>query len=92
MDATQAITIGSTTRRRQVASTDGIARSFLEDGQEYELFYWDDDWQSFGKATGGDAALVFDDVPAGGLYWLVGTDSDREERIFTIEERVQVWW
>ena len=91
-DVTQTITIGSTTRRRLVASTDGIAKSFLNNGQEYELFFWDDGWQSHGKAISGDSPLTFEGVPAEGLYWLVGTDSDHEERIFTIEERVQVWW
>jgi hypothetical protein len=91
-DVTQDITSGSTTRRRQVASTDGIAESFLNGGKEYELFVWDDGWQSHATAVATDAPMTFEDVPAGGLYWLVEADSDHQERIFTIEERVQVWW
>jgi hypothetical protein len=82
----------STTQRKQKASTDGIAETFLTDGQEYELFYFDDGWQSLGKSVAGDDPLVFTDIPAGCLYWLVATDSDNEERIFTIEDGIQVWW
>ena len=82
----------STTRRKQVASTDGIVKSYLTAGQEYELFFWDDGWQSVGRATAGEEPLTFADVPPDCLYWLVASDSDHEERIFTIEDAAQVWW
>ncbi len=82
----------STTKRTQESSTDGIAQTFLSEGQEYELSYWKDGWQSLGKQTAGKGALVFEDVPAGCLYWLVAAGSDKEERIFTIEDGKQVWW
>ena len=91
-DVTQDIRIGATTRRRQIASTDGIVQLTLDNGLEYELFFWDDGWQSHAKAIADDSPIVFENVPAGALYWLVGVDSNREERIFTVEERVQVWW
>jgi hypothetical protein len=51
-----------------------------------------DSWESLGKTTAGDGPLVFADVPADGLYWLVAEDSDKEERIFTIQDGRQVWW
>ncbi len=86
------VTVASTTKRKLDRSTDGIAKSFLTTGQEYELFYMADEWQSLGKAEAGETALEFSDVPAGGLYWMVATDSDKEERIFTIEDGQQVWW
>lgn len=82
----------STTRRKQELSTDGITRTYLTPGQEYELFYWLDGWQSLGKSFADDRPLVFDEVPVGCLYWLVAVDSDKEERIFTIEDSRQVWW
>ena len=82
----------STTHRKQEISTDGIAKVFLTVGQTYELFYWKDDWQSVGKAVASDTPLVFEDIPAGSLYWLVAENSDHEERIFTIEDGRQVWW
>ena len=89
---TMSASLVSTTRRKQAASTDGIDRTFLTPGQEYELFYWSDGWQSLGKSVAGDEALVFENLPAGCLYWLVADSSDHEERIFTIENGEQVWW
>jgi len=86
------IQLTSTTRRKQEISTDGIAKTFLTVGQEYELFYWSDGWQTLGKSVAGDKPLVFDGIPAACLYWLVATDSDKEERIFTIEDDRQIWW
>jgi hypothetical protein len=82
----------STTRRKQEISTDGIAKTLLAPGKEYELSYWMDGWQSLGKKVAGDGPLVFENVPAGSMYWLTAEDSDREERIFTIEDGAQVWW
>lgn len=86
------VQLTSTTRRKQEISTDAILKTFLIAGVEYELFYWDDGWESLGKSTAADKPIVFEDVPAGCLYWLMATDSDKEERIFTIEDGRQVWW
>ncbi len=91
-DKTLTAELFSTTRRTRVASTDGIAKTNLTAGTTYELFYWADGWQSIGKAVATDQPLVFENVPAGCLYWLVAEESDREERIFTIENGEQVWW
>jgi len=89
----QSLTTLSTTKREQNASTEGIARSQLTSDQEYELFYWQDGWQSVGSKTAGDQPLMFDHVPTGALYWLVAKGSDHEERIFTIDSTgAQVWW
>ena len=83
----------ATTRRQLEASTDGVAKAFLTPGQEYELSYWSEGWQSLGKATADDkGSITFEHVPVDGVYWLVAKDSDREERIFTIEDGRQVWW
>lgn len=88
----QSIALTSVTKRKLVASTDGITKSFLTDGGEYEMFVWRDDWQSLGQKTANGGPLIFDDVPSGGLYWLRRVDSDREERIFTMENHRQIWW
>jgi len=84
--------LNSTTRRTIEAASEGIAKTFLAPGKEYELFYWADGWESAGKATAGDKPLTFENVPAECLYWLVADGSDKDERIFTIEDGVQVWW
>ena len=86
------IELVSTTARKQELSTDGIAKTFLTPGQTYELFYWSDGWKSLGKASATEKPLVFNAVPSGCLYWLVADSSDKEERIFTINDSKQVWW
>lgn len=86
------IQVTSTTQRKQEVTTDGIAKVFLTPGKSYELSYWDDGWKSIGRKTAGEGALIFEKVPNGALYWLVEEDSDKEERIFTIEDGKQVWW
>ena len=92
-DKTISARLISTTRRKQEISTDGIEKVFLTPGQEYELFYWKDGWQSLEKSVAGNEPLFFHNVPQGCLYWLVEVGSDREgERIFTIKEGDQVWW
>lgn len=91
-DSVVTLLLTSTTRRKQVASTDGVEQSYLQPGAEYELFYWDDGWQSLGKKTATDRPLVFEDVPAGALYWLVADGSNREERPFSYDDGRQVWW
>jgi len=86
------LAIVSTTSRTQEASTEAVAVSFLAPGTAYELFYWDGSWQSLGQSTAGEDPLEFL-APSGALYWLVATDSKREEeRIFTYEDGLQVWW
>ncbi len=82
----------STTRHERKESIDGIAGSSLTPGRTYELFYLADGWHSLGKRAAGDGSLRFENVPSEGLYWLVAEDSDREERIFTLEDDRQVWW
>ena len=82
----------STTARLQRESTDGITGTGLVAGLIYELFYWDDDWQSLGKLAAGLDPLVFDRVPRGSLFRLVADNSDDEERIFSFENGYQVWW
>jgi len=64
----------------------------VKPGITYELFVWQDDWQSLGKQTAGDKPVAFENVPGGGLYWLVKEESRKLERIFTFENGKQVWW
>lgn len=69
--------------------------NFIREGEEYELFYWDEDgWTSLGRQIGSRAAqeLVYDDVPANALLLLHNHTKGREERIFTYENGRQVWW
>ncbi|MFH2048023.1 MAG: transglutaminase-like domain-containing protein [bacterium] len=91
-DLSISVELKSTTEKKLVASTDGITKTFLNPGKTYEFYYWDDGWQLSREAVAGEEPLKFDNIPAGCLYWLVEKDSDKEERIFTIEDGLQIWW
>ncbi|MDH4158404.1 MAG: transglutaminase domain-containing protein, partial [candidate division Zixibacteria bacterium] len=91
-DSPAPVRVTQTTQGLWSYSTESIAMIPLSPKQEYELCYWDDGWHSIATAVAGDGPLVFDDVPTNGLYWLTALGSDREERIFSIEDGIQVWW
>ena len=61
-------------------------------GEDYELFYWDDEWISLGRQKANSDHLDYRNVPAGTLYWLKCTSGGHEERIFTYQAGKQVWW
>jgi hypothetical protein len=73
-------------------STEGIEKTKVKPGREYELYYWDGAWKLTGKAMSDDNGVAFSAVPSGALYWLRMTDSNKEERVFTIENGNQIWW
>ncbi|QDU68013.1 transglutaminase domain-containing protein [Engelhardtia mirabilis] len=53
-------------------------------GQRYELWAWKDGWSSLGTLEGREGGVLRDDLPAGGLYWLVAEGSRRLERPFRV--------
>ncbi len=87
------IKLYSTTRRAIVKATDEIREAAFENGALYELFYWDNEWKSIGKATAATTKPLCFDAPENALLWLVKTGSNKEERIFTVNENGgQKWW
>jgi hypothetical protein len=86
------VSLGSITNAKLETSTDGIERTWVKAGQEYELFFWDDGWQSIAKSTAEDTLVNFGSTPSKALYWLQPVGSKRDERPFTIEAGTQVWW
>ncbi|HOP08338.1 MAG TPA: transglutaminase-like domain-containing protein [candidate division Zixibacteria bacterium] len=93
-DSLTTVTLKNITERSWVASTRGAEEKPLEDSVEYELFYWQDDWQPLGTQTAYEGRVQFDNVPEGALLWLRKKESDKSERIFTIDRTTgrQVWW
>ena len=69
-----------------------IPHIIVEPDKTYEMFYWDNGWQSLGNKTTSAESVFFDNLPAGRLYWMVEEKSDRLERIFTVENNRQNWW
>lgn len=88
------IKLYSTTKRVIVKTTDEINTASFEPDVEYDLFYWDKKWVKIASAiTKAEKPLIFNNVPGNALLWLVKKDSNKEERIFTINEKgEQVWW
>jgi hypothetical protein len=67
--------------------------NFILVGDTYELCYWDNgEWVSFGTQIAKEQNLVFENVPSGRLYILHDLTRGKEERIFTYENGLQVWW
>ncbi|WP_146161492.1 hypothetical protein [Mangrovibacterium marinum] len=66
--------------------------NYIIPGNQYELFYWDNQWQSAGKQTATNYFLEYRNVPSGTIYWLRCLNGGREERIFTYENNKQIWW
>lgn len=62
-------------------------------GYFYELCYWDKNkWNSLGVKRAGNNFLEYGNLPAKALFRLKCHTKGREERIFTMEDGVQVWW
>ena len=65
----------------------------INEGEEYELFYYGQDWISLGRRTGGGKQeLIYDNVPQNALLWLRNYTKGREERIFIYENGKQVFY
>ena len=63
----------------------------IESGDDYELFYWDNQWISLGVQRAKKQYLKYT-VPENALLWLRNLTRGKEERIFTYENGRQVWW
>jgi len=88
----QKMTLLSTTKKKIANATEEKQIVHLKGECEYELFYWGNEWISVGKQTATQEPLIFVDIPADRLYWLVETGARKEERIFTYENGKQLWW
>ncbi len=78
------------TRVRLCPRSDG---NFIVDGHTYELCYWDEGkWISAGKKVAQDITIEFNDIPRNTFYILHDLTKGKEERIFTYENGLQVWW
>ena len=64
----------------------------ISPGDIYELFWWDNQWKSLGVKRATEYALQYDNVPKNALLWLRNRTRGKEERPFTYENGIQVWW
>lgn len=91
-NAPTTLSLASTTRRADGVSTDTVEQAYFESGLRYELFYWAKEWKSLGEQEAGEGFLIFEDAPAGALFWLVAEGSKKNERVFTWADNTQIWY
>lgn len=56
----------------------------IKPDEDYDLFYWDKDWQLYAKKTSRYNYLEFENLPAKRLYWLRNNTRGKEEVPFVI--------
>lgn len=62
-------------------------------GDTYELSYWmPDGWRSAGTQVADSYHLTWADIPSGTVYLLRNLSRGVEQRPFTYENGLQVWW
>ncbi|GHT88497.1 hypothetical protein FACS189474_3840 [Bacteroidia bacterium] len=62
-------------------------------GDIHELLYWDGrQWVSMGQKKAIDIKLIYENVPAGTMYWIRNLSRGRDERIFSYENGELAWW
>lgn len=68
--------------------------NFIREDENYQLFYWDGNrWALIKEMKGNqEGILYFDDVPDNALLLLHNASKGKEERIFTYENKKQIWW
>jgi hypothetical protein len=60
---------------------------------KFELFYWNNEWQSLGFAIGDkNKTATFKNVPVNALFLLENTEGGTENRIFTYKNGTQLFW
>lgn len=66
--------------------------NFVVKGNTYELMFWDKGWKSLGIKKADNYYISYDNVPSNTLFWLKCLTEGKEERIFTYEKGMQIWW
>ena len=65
--------------------------NFIDIGDHYELFYYDNGWISLGKKTASDIFLKYNNAPRNALFLLKNYSKGKEERIFIYKNNKQIW-
>lgn len=63
----------------------------IKSGNLYELYYWNNGWQSCGRQVAEYEYLKFENVPANKLYWLKNHTEGKEEMPFIMINGEQVF-
>lgn len=64
----------------------------IYEGQTYELFYWQNQWNSLGIKVANDKKIKFENVPKNSLLLLKNIYHGNEHRIFKYVNNKQIWF
>lgn len=64
----------------------------VNEGEEYELFYWDRKWKSLGRKIANDTVLYYDNAPESAAFWLKNHTKGSEEHLFMLTKNGQQIW
>lgn len=74
-----------------IAYTPRNRDNFINEGDVYELFYYDREWKSLGLQSAESDILLYENVPLSCLLLLKNHSGGVQERFFTFEGGKQVW-
>ena len=86
------VDFGKSVRIDKISYTPRGDGNDITPGDKHELLYWDNRWVSMGQQTPVDIKLIYDSIPSNTIYWVRNLSRGTNERIFTYENGVQVWW
>ena len=81
--------------KRKISKLEFAPRSdvnYIEIGDRYELFYWDNEWVSLGQKKAYTYNIRFWDVPENALLWLRNLSKGIEEELFLYQDGKQLFW
>lgn len=81
--------LGSPCLLREIAYTP-YSVTGIKVGEDYELYYWNDQWVSVDKVVGENDRIAFNNVPTGTIYWIDTPHS--AEQVFSHENGIIEWW
>ena len=62
-------------------------------GDVYELYYWKNNrWQLHDRQKADNVYLDFDEIPAGGLYFIRDSTRGAQNRTFIIKNGTVMWY
>lgn len=85
------IEINKGTRIGKIVYTPRNRDNFINEGDLYELQYFDGGWKCLGKQVAQSDTLVYTDVPDDALLLLKNHSRGVQERVFTYEDGSQLW-
>jgi hypothetical protein len=81
--------VASNVKRIRIAPRN--ANNGIVTGDNYELYYWNNEWLPAGRKQAQFNYLEFENVPSNTLYWLRNLDHGKEEQPFFYIDGKQVF-